>query len=230
MQTVFILLIALSALMALFTGLLIYDEQKKKGNCRTLFKSLATAMFLGMGIALLLLVRQKGLGWLAAGLLASAFGDEFLAFFDRCKKSVYFVLGVSAFGAAQICYSIFFTGLAGGWTILAFAGAAIITLLSCGGILAFKMNLKSCLVPVVLYSYLLSLAFMNATVYAVVSGFAAGPLVLSLGMASFLISDVILLFKYFYPGARSALTGYNLSSYYLAQALLCFGAAMLGVR
>jgi len=214
-----------SALLAVFATLLIWSEYKRGAKERYIFKSLASLMFILLGLISLLFYPGARAWPVFAGLVASLAGDEFLAVYDHRRQSRYFLLGLGAFGVAQAFYSAYFLPL--GETVLWSALlAVIITIASLGGIVTFKMKLKRLLLPVLVYSLLLSFAFANALL-ALIASFSPQLLAMTLGMGLFLLSDIVLLFKYFYAKAPRSLTIFNLGFYYLAQLLLCLGITLL---
>ncbi len=221
-----IMVLILSGMLMVFSALLILGEYKRGAKERYIFKSLASLMFILIGLASLFDSRSvlSGAVFVFAGLVFSLFGDEFLAVYDDKKRKRFFLLGVAAFSCAHIFYSIYFIRFEESllWSLLL---AAIVTIASLGGIVTFKMKLGKCLVPVMIYSFLVSFAFSNAF-FMVIQAFSLHTFIMALGMLLFLFSDVILLFKYFYAKAPRSLTALNLSSYYLAQLLLCFGITL----
>lgn len=213
-----------AALLIVFCVLLIVSDYGKKPKLRYLFKTLASIMFIAIGSAMFLRgdVRvTEGLPvWI--GLCFSLLGDVFLALFDHRRQERYFAIGVLWFGLAQISYSVYFitAGPWTAWSILIAAALAAFTLVSAR---VFHMKLdKSMTVLVGIYSFLLSLAFASGFIRMV---FLPNPRtrIMAAGMALFLLSDIVLLFKYFYGKPPKCLTAVNLTTYYGAQLLLALG-------
>lgn len=221
-MTVYMVISAL--LLAVFTTLLIDSEYRKGPKERYWFKTLASVMFIALGCTMFWRGDTAALPiWI--GLWFSLIGDVFLAVFDDKKKLQYFVLGVIGFGAAQIGYSIYFicAGTWVGWSILI---AALITVGSQVGMKMFHIEMtKGIRLLITVYSLLLSFAFACGLM-SMIRQFHAHSLIMAIGMGLFLLSDIVLLFKYFYEKPAKCLTGVNLALYYGAQLLLALSIAV----
>lgn len=221
--------ILLAALSCCFAVVLIVSEYSKPR--RLLWKTLASAMFTAAAVIALVFTGDSPFyqAGIAIGLICSMAGDEFLAVFDNKRKNCYFVWGVVFFSLAQIFYAVYFVGLA----LAVSFGVLLVTLLvfigAMGGIHCFRMELGRVHFPVIVYSLLLSFSFACALLSAL-EQMSGQAWLMAAGMALFLLSDVVLLFKYFLIGAHRSLTGLNLSLYYGAQALLVVGMAMGGIN
>lgn len=215
--------IVVTILLAVFAAALIVWEYRRKKPRRLLYKTLASAMFLLLGIFARIENPGAPAAWLCAGLVFSMAGDVLLALFDNTdmQKRVHFIGGVLAFSAAQVCYAVSFGILPSGWHW----GAAVIGVLIGGGAMLaaakMKMQLQGVRGVVFFYSVLLSHAFGLALLGALSEQTTAAALAAA-GMAVFLLSDLFLLFKYFAAVRPRCLTALNLAAYYLAQGMLCW--------
>lgn len=213
-------------LLVVFCTLLIYSDYKKGPQHRYWFKTLASVMFIALGSGMFWNGEIQAALPLWIGLCFSLAGDVFLAVFDHKKDTRYFVMGVLGFGAAQIGYSIYFicAGTWIGWSALI---AVMITVASQVGMKMFQIKLtKGMLALVTVYSLLLSFAFACGLM-SMIREFSPKSLIMAVGMGLFLLSDVVLLFKYFYKEAPKCLTAVNLATYYGAQLLLAMGIGMI---
>lgn len=215
-------------LLVLFYALLIYSERRGRVGQRYVFKTLASVMFIALGSAVFargdVSAAERLPVWL--GLCFSLVGDVFLAVYDHRRRDRFFALGVTGFGAAQISYSVYFirAGVWSGWAVLAALAIASVPQIF---IKVFQMKMdRPTRVLVTVYSILLSFAASCAFAWLLARG-GTRALVMASGMALFLLSDIILLFKYFYDRPHPSLTALNLATYYGAQVLLALGIGVL---
>lgn len=211
--------IAISALLLVFSVCLIVSEYRHGPRERYIYKTLASLMFVALGAIGLYLHHWEALP-IVLGLLFSFGGDGFLALYDHKKHNYDFYLGIATFCLAQIAYS--WHALEGGYTMWEPLLLAIgLTVLAAVGIHLFQMKLRGgFLAAILVYSLLLTFAF-SAALFRYFKDPGPATLLLAVGKALFLASDVFLLFKYFYSRPHRHLTAWNLSTYYVAQLLLC---------
>ncbi len=157
---------------------------------------------------------------LLAGLLFGVLGDFLLAAKNvrekRCEK-LFFAGGIAAFAAGHIAYIVYFYRLAphGYLAPLSAAAFAVAYVLVTATVCKFKYGVM--LVPVSLYCFVVVYSFA-AAVSAAVAG-TAGVLV-AVGAALFLVSDIVLSVYIFAPVRCRALGILNLAAYFPAQFLL----------
>jgi len=207
-------------LLVLFAAVLIMAE-KRSPSQRLLWKSLASLMFVAIGITAVVRgdIAPAG-GFLFAGLIFAFFGDFFIGLFDNndFDNPRIFTIGTGSFGLAHLCYIIFCIAN-GGWNAWALLLSILLAGLTMATIFLFKMDVDRFLIPVTVNAGVLSFSFSSAVICAINAG--GGRLwLMALGLLAFAVSDFILLFRYF-AGKRSwPVTVAVLSSYYLAQLLI----------
>ncbi len=214
-----ILVFVFTAIIMVLTTLTIISDTKQKHNDRLLFKTMASMCFLFLGFLGLIVSYRFDAAVLFAALVACVAGDILLAYYDADRAvGKYFVLGVAAFSAAQIFISIHAILRFGIRLPYCIIIAVVIAALAFGASKLFKMDMQRFTVITSVYALLIAFAFANCLLAFIydpkpLSGFVAA------GMAFFIISDVILLFKYFRKGS-TLLTAFNLYTYYLGVTLL----------
>lgn len=155
----------------------------------------------------------------ALGLLASAVGDVSLVF------PAGFLVGLSAFFAAHLCYiAAFSTGAA--LTPLSI-GAAVVLALVAGGMLRYlwpHVRHSRARIPIVVYVAALATMTWCAVARGTLSGAGRPEMAAALGAVSFLVSDGVLAVNRFarpFAGAHAVV----MVTYYAAQMLI--GGSML---
>ena len=164
----------------------------------------------------------KGLAkWVLFALLFSLLGDVFLMFQE--KKSIFFLLGLSAFLIAHIFYIIFFHKVrvkenvkSNPWllVVVVIYYAALISLLS-----PYLADMK---IPVLVYGIVISFMFMLAMHMLFIKNKIAGKWMMS-GALFFVLSDSILAINKFYQPFEAAGVLIMLT-YGLAQLFIIEGA------
>ena len=164
----------------------------------------------------------KGLAkWVLFALLFSLLGDVFLMFQE--KKSIFFLLGLSAFLLAHIFYIIFFHKVrvkenvkSNPWllVVVVIYYAALISLLS-----PYLADMK---IPVLVYGIVISFMFMLAMHMLFIKNKIAGKWMMS-GALFFVLSDSILAINKFYQPFEAAGVLIMLT-YGLAQLFIIEGA------
>lgn len=156
------------------------------------------------------------------GLALCMLGDLTLALLellDESKKEQIITLGMIAFGMAQVVFVVGMSIIAG------FMPFAILGGLGFAGIVYLMrkpmgLDFGKCIVPGLIYSTALATSLCSAITYMVVSGFALAGIILTIGFAMFMISDLILSQIYFAKGEHKALYIPNLLTYYAAIILI----------
>lgn len=164
-------------------------------------------------------------GLIFTGLFFSFLGDAFLAF-DSNKQGLLFILGVASFAIGHIMYILGYckqTKLQK-QDFLIFLCFLIPTLLA---ILLIDFDFKGMKSLVIIYAFIISLMVAKSfsmRIYYTQNRFSTNCLIA--GSTLFFISDWLLLFLFFYPGAPSILQQYNWLLYYLGQALLAISFSL----
>lgn len=164
-------------------------------------------------------------GLMFTGLFFSFLGDTFLAF-DRNKQSLLFILGVTSFAIGHIMYIIGYCSQAKfkRQDFIIFFCFFIPTLLA---ILFIDFNFKDMKLLIIIYAFIIS--FMVAKSFGMWAYYTQNPFSISClisGSNLFFVSDCLLLFLFFYPGAPSILQQYNWLLYYLGQALFAISFSL----
>lgn len=144
-------------------------------------------------------------------------------------SDLYTFIGMGAFGIGHILYiiavALFFRFSP--WTILIAAGAtAAIFAVS---LFLMKMNFGKFLIPSILYAFLLTL-FLSCTVAAgILTAFTVPVILLVVGAALFLLSDLVLSMIYFDGNESRVMIIINHVLYYAAQFLIALSVYYIGV-
>ncbi|MEG1751484.1 MAG: lysoplasmalogenase family protein [Clostridia bacterium] len=192
------------------------------------FKGLASFSFVTLGLFSIYFNGQYNIGFVffALGLIASCFGDVFLAQVDSPsfgKQKVIFS-GMLAFSVAQIMYyvaMIVFYGFAW-WAVVV---GIIVAVGVVFGEKLLKLNYGKVKPMVAVYSFLLIVNVAQSLFCVIKTAGAISTWLLFIGYVMFFISDLILSFIYFSAKPSQKLTFANLGAYYLAQILIA-GALM----
>lgn len=161
--------------------------------------------------------------WLAAGLLFSMAGDTLLLFQE--KNSIFFLLGLSAFLLAHICYIGLFLG------IKKENGIAIRWLLPVIVVIYYSVlmtvlfpYLSDMRVPVIVYGAVISIMLLLA-LHAVFIRRRNGGWGMAAGAVFFVMSDSLLAFNKFYQPFSGA-DIYIIVTYAIAQSWITEGAVV----
>jgi len=173
------------------------------------------AMFVNTGVTISSIFIVIALGFCLLGDLTLAL----LELLDATKKDNVITFGMISFGLAQICFIIAMS-LSIGFMPYAILGgigfAGIVFLMS----KPLKLTFGKCLIPTLVYSFLLSTSLFSAITLMVLSGFTGEGIILTIAFASFMISDLILSQIYFGQGNKAPLYIPNLATYYAAIILI----------
>lgn len=197
-------------------------------------KAAASTGFLLLAVLIWLLRgRQSGafFWWILPSLALCLAGDVLLGLANTrgSQFSRYFLSGAVAFTLAHCGYCVCFTVTRPG----AYAPRPlewVLPLLMLAGMLLCVRDsrrfakLHKMRVPGVIYSVFVGLMCAKAVSFAIGTGGSAQGLLVAAGGVLFLISDVVLVFMYFYYKPRRLLRAVNLGTYYLA--MLCFALAL----
>jgi uncharacterized membrane protein YhhN len=206
-------------------ALLVRAELREHKRGIRLFKPVASASFIAIGI--LALVLQAADGFYAAvvliGLFLSAAGDMFLIRADRRRL---FAAGLVSFLLAHLAYSVAFATISTfTWIDLPVALVLIVVIILLYR--QFEPNLGSMKVPVLVYMLVISFMVHRATA-ATIGGDAAGlaAWLATGGAVAFYLSDVMLAWnRYARPFRFNRL---SLLLYYGGQAAIAFSAFFVG--
>lgn len=147
-------------------------------------------------------------------LVFSFIGDFFLALKNN---NLFFLLGISSFSIAHICFSLAFITISSfkiSYLLLAIIISLIVTFLL-NSIKGFNFNNMYFFANI--YAFLLVFMTLNATSFIVnLSLFSILAFFASL---LFLLSDILLSFIYFYSSPPKYLSLINMITYYIAQGL-----------
>lgn len=159
--------------------------------------------------------------WILLALFFSWVGDILLMFQEG--NSVFFLLGLSAFLLAHICYIVFFHRVRLREAIAGKGLLLVIVVIYYGALLSFlSPYLGEMKLPVKIYGVVISFMFMLAMHMAFLKNKTAGWLMLA-GSLLFIISDSVLAINKFYEAFEGA--GFIIMfTYGLAQLFITAGA------
>ncbi|HCJ01832.1 MAG TPA: hypothetical protein DHV31_02950 [Clostridiales bacterium] len=144
-------------------------------------------------------------------------------------SDLYTFFGMIAFAIGHIFFitavALFFDFSA--WTILIAAGvtAAIFAI----SIFLLKMKFGKFLIPAVAYTFLLTLFFAGTIAAGIITGFSVALILLAIGSALFLLSDMVLSMTYFNANESRILIVINHVLYYAAQFLIALSIYYIGM-
>ena len=189
---------------------------------KTALKFAGGAAFTAAGVVCGIVARADAAVFapLLVGLLFGVLGDFLLAVKNVREKrheKALFAGGIAAFAAGHIAYIVYFYRLAPHGYLAPVSAAAFAVLYVAVTATAGNFKYGGMLVPVSLYCFVVAYSF-TAAVSAASAG-AAGVLV-AVGAALFLLSDVVLSVFLFAPVRCKVLGILNLAAYFPAQFLL----------
>lgn len=215
-----------AALSFFVSAMFVIWQEKQKPWLSFVLKSAASFMFCLLGVFAVFLNGNFAVGttFLVIGLVASIFGDVFLAQleFDTHSKTKVILSGMIAFSVAQLFY-ILAMGLTVNFQFFYFAVifGFVITAAVIFSEKTLKLNYGKLKVMVGTYSFLLATSLGQAIVLCVINGFNLFSALLLFCFLLFFVSDLILSLIYFKESKRW-LYYPNLATYYLAQILIAF--------
>ena len=189
----------------LFTIILVAELigiQLKNETIQFIFKPLL--MIVVGGYFLLQTNRIKSLlkGWIIAALFFSWSGDILLMF--QVTKAIFFLLGLSAFLIAHVCYIIFFHGVRVRENIRSNALLLLIVVIYYAVLITIlSPHLGDMKLPVRIYGIVISFMFMLAMHMLFIKNKTAGRWML-MGALLFVISDSVLAINKFYQSFELA--------------------------
>lgn len=145
-------------------------------------------------------------------------GDIFMALYNRCRKHIYFLMGLGIFMAGHLCFAR--------WLCTVQEILAIDLLLPLVAVfliyqfLSFGDMHTGRLKPFILiYTFFVTLFFVKAQHLAIACP-SLSHIMLAVGSALFLISDISILFLYFGKKKGVGIHIFNLATYYYGMFLL----------
>lgn len=137
-----------------------------------------------------------------------------------------FLFGAGCFSLAHVLYCVLFYGFAPfTWFdgVLPLVLVLVVLWLEHSG----RVRLRKMKPVAVVYTFLVGLMATKAAQVGIAAGFVAGSVLLTVGSALFLISDVVLLFLYFGTRRHRIFRGLNLTSYYLGVGMMALSVHWL---
>lgn len=217
----------------LLLSLLVTTYRYHDSMLRIQNKALASMGFLLIGIFAWLEQVPKG-NWRCGGLIllaliASVVGDVMLGVADYHRISIRnqeFVWGVVWFGLAHGFYSIVFGKLIGWHQSDFWISVILLVVVWCVCRISW-FDVKGCHWLLYGYSLLLGLMLKKVIDFGLSGIMEAYGYEMILAAGLFVISDALLIFKYFYKKPPVWITLVNLTFYYLAQILFAVGILYL---
>ena len=157
------------------------------------------------------------------GFVLCLLGDISLAFNDRKRTQQTFLLGLGSFLIAHILFlTAFYRLLPFSWTDLIFPALMILVTFAITRLK--KMDVQDMLAYVLIYSFFVS-ALCGKGVSIAITNLTNQSILLGVGSFLFLISDLIILFLFFYKTKYISGRFWNLLTYY--SALLCLALSII---
>lgn len=165
---------------------------------------------------------KKLTNWVFAALFFSVAGDTLLFFQDR--ESMFFLLGLSAFLIAHICYIVFFEQVRRKEGIKFKALLPVIAAVYYAVLIYLLLpHLGEMKIPVLVYGIIISAMFMLAMHMLFIKNKTAGQLMM-LGALLFVISDSVLAINKFYRPFAAAniiiMLTYGLAQFFIVKGVL----------
>ncbi|MEG1741525.1 MAG: lysoplasmalogenase family protein [Acetivibrio sp.] len=219
------LIIYTTCYMAAFIFLIMTCYQSFFGKFHVIAKVICSAGFIGAAVLGKMQSSNDALFWrLLPGFIFCFLGDFFLAKKERKESKQDFLLGLGSFLAGHI---LFLRGL----SFLQPWSAETVLVPFVGVIVAFflmkrkNMEAGEFKIPIMVYSYFVTALFVKCAQIALKGPGSLFFILLFLGGLFFLISDIIILFLYFYKKKYGIMKFLNLFTYYTATYIL--GIAIL---
>lgn len=226
------MLLCLAVLSAVF---FIIVQLKKGGAVGAVTKAMASLCFVAFGAAMLNDVPSRAGLLLLYGLVLGLVGDILLGVnIPGAGASDWYLFGgIGTFALEHIAVAAAVT-LASGFSlsrllIACAVGAVMAGALSVTEWKLLRFDFGPALVPAMGYAFILASAF----VYYVLTAFADPAFwIIAVGMALFLVSDVVLSFMLFGKKDTPPMTAVNLTTYYAGQILfaLSIGSALIVLK
>lgn len=213
-----IVLLIIYLLLFAFLMATVYIERFEKYH--TLAKTAASLGFIAVAVY----------GWLQSGdtrffltmipaLLFCLAGDFFLSLPSADEFGLGFIAGLLTFAIGHLLFLVAFLKMAPiVWPELLFplVMVALVYLVTRSP----RFDVGNFTIPVLIYGFLVAWTFSRSVVILLDAGIAARTLCLLVGSLLFMVSDIVLLFVYFYEKKFSWMSFVNLSTYYGGMFLL----------
>ncbi len=166
------------------------------------------------------------MGFVILGLVFGLIGDLTLDLKVTYQVSnlhhsdIYTYFGMGSFGIGHILYIIavaLFFGFSA-WTVL--IAAAVTAAIFCVSIFVLKMHFGKFLIPSIIYAFLLTLFIASTVTAGILTCFSTSVILLVVGSALFLLSDLVLSMTYFNGIDHRIMIICNHVLYYVAQFLI----------
>lgn len=205
---------------ALLLGLLTAGKEEHKKKYYVKAKSITSLGFLAISLLFTFVSGNWETEWrLLPPLLLCMMGDVFLAKYQTESKKKHMLMGIVSFLLAHIGLLIFMYSIhaESGWYVIAAPAVTLCILFFL--VQKFHLKLGSLRLPVIIYSVFVS--SMMAKAAAMASAVKGMPfLCIGIGGILFFLSDVSIIFLYFYhykkKGHRRYVQIFNLVTYYYA--------------
>ncbi len=232
-------IIVLLVVLVFGVALLIYFTYKGDAKKRLIVKLLDSLLFVTLGILSFIYANQADAYQrlyfilIISGAVLSFIGDLFLAISHKKIKNIHnkhFIIGGTAFFAAQLIYAgAFIYGAGYNWYLILLPILALVVIMFITQ--RPKFNVMSGKLKALVYGYAAIVVFtMSCSLGFVIKYGFANPLALvSLGGLCFLISDLLLLHKYFFKKQYRLVNVIYLSTYYAAQALYMLSIIFISI-
>lgn len=206
----FLMLAIYTVLFAGLTAVVCKPERKKYYPA---VKSINSLAFLGILLAVEAFSGEIHQFWLMIPAFLCCFaGDILLAFYNRHRKKIHFLMGLATFLAGHICFVRWLC-----WRQKLSLADFIFPLLAIGitwGLTSMKTIHTGRLKPFILiYAFFVALLFSKA-VSVLLAELTLSNAMVALGGTLFLVSDISILFLYFYKNKGVGIHIFNLATYY----------------
>lgn len=145
-------------------------------------------------------------------------GDIFMACYNLWRRKIHFLMGVATFLAAHICL-VRWLCIRQPLRLEDLLFPAIAVLLIFGMTASKKIHTGRLRPFIIVYAFFVALLFSKG-VHVLHMEMTVPACMIASGTALFLVSDISILFLYFYRGKNKAVHIFNLTAYYAAMYLL----------
>ena len=211
------MLLGYSLVFGILTAIVCNESWKKKYYIWA--KGIAS---LGFMVVLVLSAYESG-KWYQFWMMLPAFfcclvGDVLMAAYNRFRKKIHFIVGLIIFLAGHLCFARWLCKMQP--MELINLVVPILAVVMTWGLTSSKKIHTGRLRPfILLYSFFVAL-FLSKGLYLVLTHFSVANLMIAVGSVLFFVSDISILFLYFYKKRGSGIHIFNLATYYYGVFLL----------
>lgn len=205
----------------IIAGLLVVVRKQDLRKYYIAAKTLSSLAFVGVLFVAGAVSEQIHQFWLMLPAFLFCFGgDVLMAFYNRYRKKIHFIMGLSIFLVGHLCFARWLCWR-GKITVIDIV-LSLIAVLLCYGLTGLEKIHTGRLRPFILiYAFFIGFVCVKGVHLWINNQTAAGAMIAAGGFL-FLLSDISILFLYFYKSRGNRIQVFNLLTYYYGMLLLAF--------